>query len=170
MVVGIVVERRKLDNPWVDHSWHVVAVIPGAPVVDEWVELRRGEGWVQFHARTLPIALFRGETEGYKYNLSLDPPRIYVVLREADEADDHEVEPFLATVCPYEAQDYMDSGDEIVETSAMPEPVMAWLAAFVERHHVDRPFVKRKRKPYDPREWGADGTPRAGRRRGGGHG
>lgn len=170
MAVGIVVERRELDNPWLDHSWHVVAVIPGAPEIDDWVEIRRSEGRVQFHARTLPITLFRGETEGYKYNLSLDPPRVYVILREADEADAHEVEPFLATVCPYEAQDYLDSGDETVETSTMPGPVTAWLAAFVERHHVDRPFIKRERKPYDPRKHGSDGPPRAGIRGGGRHG
>jgi len=27
--LGIVLERRKIDNPWVDHTWRPVAVIPG---------------------------------------------------------------------------------------------------------------------------------------------
>ena len=28
--LGIVVERRAVDNPWIDHSWRSVAVIAGA--------------------------------------------------------------------------------------------------------------------------------------------
>jgi hypothetical protein len=35
----------------------------------------------------------------------------------------------------------------------MPEGLIAWVQAFVERHHVDEPFVKRKRK----RAKGGDG-------------
>jgi hypothetical protein len=26
--VGVVVERRKSDHPWLDHTWRAVAVIP----------------------------------------------------------------------------------------------------------------------------------------------
>ena len=32
--VGIVLERREVDHPWQRLSWHVVAVIPGAPAAD----------------------------------------------------------------------------------------------------------------------------------------
>ena len=35
MRVGIVVERREIDNRWVDYTWQPVAVIPGAPPLAE---------------------------------------------------------------------------------------------------------------------------------------
>ena len=57
------------------------------------------------------------------------------------------------TVCPYEAQDYLDSGEEIVEAVAMPEGVVAFVQAYIDEHHVDEPFYKRKRKgPRRPDE------------------
>lgn len=158
LAVGIVVERRDVDNPWIDHSWQAVAVIPGAPEIDEWRELAHGEGWVRYHAGTLAVELFRRETEGYKHNLSLDQPAVYVVLREGEELEDHDVEPVLATVCPYEAQDYQDSGEEIVDKVAMPDVIAAWVADFVERHHVEEPFVKRKRQPHRGAERGRPGA------------
>jgi hypothetical protein len=70
-----------------------------------------------------------------------------VILRESDEDNpsDYEFIPFLATVCPYEAQAYMDSSEERVEVIAMPPDMTAWVATFVETHHVDQKFRKRRR-------------------------
>jgi len=134
-------------------------VIPGAAPCGEWKEIARGDGWVRFHAGSLELELFRKETEGYKHNLSLEQPSVFIVLREGDEDDPQEITPFLATVCPYEAQDYMDSGEDIVEQVPMPDSVAAWLAVFIEAHHVDEPFKKRKLKPFDPRKEGFDRPP-----------
>ena len=150
--LGVVVERRELENRWVRHSWRPVSVIPGAGPMDpkgEWTVLQSGEGWVRFHAGTLTLGLFPRETEGYRVNLSQQPPRLWLVLRTLDDGDSpHDVEPFLVTACPYEAQDYQDSGDDIVEPVVMPEAVAAFVQAYVDRHHVDEPFEKRKRKRW----------------------
>ena len=152
LALGVVLERRAVDNPWIDHSWRPVAVIPGAgPLAPDgdWLLLEEGPGWARFHAGTLSLDLFRRETEGYRLNLSQRPPRLYVVLRPVEEAGiDHELLPFLVTACPYEAQDYLDSGEEQVETIAMPEAVVAFVQHYVDQHHVDEPFYKRKRKRY----------------------
>ena len=73
-------------------------------------------------------------------------PAVYVVLREtADEDAGHELEVVLATASPYEAQDYLDSGEEIVEQVPMPDGLVAWVRDFVEEHHEDEEFVKRRR-------------------------
>jgi hypothetical protein len=48
----------------------------------------------------------------------------------------------------------------------MPAAVIAWLRDFVDRHHVERPFVKRKRGADDNRR--AGGRMRAERSRSGG--
>ena len=159
MSVGVVVERREADNQWLDHTWQVISIIPGAAEIDRWNEIGRGPDWVQFHAATLPLELFRRETEGYKYNLSLEQPSVFVVLRDDEDGEGHDAVPFLATVCPYEAQDYMDSSEETVHSVPMPETVAAWIAEFVESHHVDEPFKKRKRKAFDPRKEGFDRPP-----------
>ena len=142
--VGVVLERRETANKWIDHAWHFVAVLPGARPAADWVELASGEGWVRYHVATLPIEIFSGETEGYKYNLSLDPPVVFAVLDPEAEGD-NEVEASLITVCPYEAQDYLDASENEVQSIAMPPAVASWLADFVEKHHVDEPFKKRKR-------------------------
>ncbi len=148
--VGVVVERRAIDHPWADHRWLPVAVIPGAPAVEAWREIGRGEDWVQYHAATLPIALHRKDTEAYLVNLSDTTPSVYVVLRANDENDGGpDLKVVDATVSPYEAQDYLDSGEDTVERVAMPETLMAWLQVFIDAHHVDEPFRKRKRQKTD---------------------
>jgi hypothetical protein len=162
MPVGVVVERRELDNKWVDHSWRPVSVIPGAPRIDDWRQTIVGDGWIQYHAATLDIEIFAKETEGYRVNLQSTRPAVYVVLRPNVNSDSaHEVDVFHVTVCPFEASLYTDIGDDIVEGVPMPLEIAAWLADFIDKHHVDVPFVKRKRLPYDPRKGGPgrDGPP-----------
>lgn len=151
MMLGVVVERRESGHPWQSHVWMPVSVIPGAAEIDGWRELDSGPGWVRVHAATLPLELHRKETEAYRTNLSNDPPRIYVGLRSdgADIECEYDVVPFLVTASPYEAQDYLDSGEDIVEGITMPDAVIGWVQDFVTTHHVDEPFRKRKRTRHD---------------------
>lgn len=146
--LGVVLERREIDHPWQDHAWKPVAVVPGAGISDprgDWTVLRQGKGWVHYLAGTLPLELFRKETEAYKVNLSQEPPRIFVILAGgADEDSAHEVVPHRVTASPYEAQDSLDS-DDLVEAVPMPPDVIAFIQEFIEQHHVDQPFYKRKR-------------------------
>ena len=150
--LGVVVERRELESRWVRFAWRPTGVIAGAGPLDpegDWTLLDSGEGWTKFHAGTLSLELFPKETEGYRLNRSQEPPRIFVVLRTLDDDDlPHDVLPFLVTACPYEAQDYLDSGDDIVEAVTMPDAVVAFVQAYIDRHHVDEPFEKRKRKRW----------------------
>ena len=163
MPVGIVVERRELNNRWQKVAWKPVGVLPGASPIDGKRVLLSGEGWVHFHMATLPLELHRKETLAYKTNLNSEPPKLYVVLRMTeDPADEEDVRPFLVTASPFEAQDYLDSGDDIVEGVTMPDAVIAWIRDFCDRHHVDEPFKKRKRKRYDPNEVGFGKRPGGG--------
>ena len=106
------------------------------------------------------VQLHAGETEGYRKNLSEEQPAVYVVLTPGEEADEPEVMPFLATVCPYEAESYTEDTDQIVEGVAMPPEILAWVLDFIDRHHVDVVFKKRKKnKAYDPRKEGFSRRP-----------
>ena len=150
MNLGVVLERRRIDNRWQPFRWRVVGVIPGAPGIDEPQVLRQVDDDIQYHAATLAVELHRRETEGYKLNLSKDTPVIYIILHGDEDDDVAMPRPFIVTACPYEAQDYLDSGglDDMVDSVPMPEAVQGWVAAYVDEHHVDEVFKKRKRKQW----------------------
>ena len=145
MPIGVVVRRTPGVTRWVKHAWRAVAVLPGAGRAN-WKELRREGDAVEYHAGTVEMELWRTDTEAYLVAMSNDPPSIYVVMRESeDPASPHDIELVGVTASPYEAQDYTDTGEEIVEQVPAPDGLIAWIREFVERHHVDEEFIKRKR-------------------------
>ena len=155
MNVGVVLERRALSDPWRDHVWHAIEVVPGAPADTAWHELIRSEVAVRYLAATLPIEIFRKETDSYRLNLTGQDPRVFVVLRpDPDGTPGREMRPYLATVCAFEAGNYGQCGDEIVDAVPMPDEIRAWVEDFVARHHEAEPFVKRKRDKLDPDKLG----------------
>ncbi len=145
--VGVVVAREKIDHPWQDYRWRAVSVFLDAPAKADWRELRRGPGFIHYHAATLPLVLHRKETTGYRVNLANGVPSIYVVLREDPTASDP-VQVHLVSASPFEVQAYGESGMETVERVAMPERLVAVVQAFVDEHHVEEPFVKRQRQRF----------------------
>lgn len=144
MPLGVLLERKKIDHPWQEFAWHVFGVLPGARDDADWELVSQDEKQTIYLAQTMTVELFQRETEGYKNNLESGKPAIFVVLRPGEEVEDHEVEPFLMTACPYEAADYLDSGEEIVESVPMPDGVRIWVTNFVKEHHVEEVFKKRK--------------------------
>lgn len=145
MPLGVVIRKSPGVTRWARWIWRAVAVLPGAPLAD-WKELRRDGDAVEYHATTLDLVLWRKETQAYLAELSTRTPSIYVILRDAsDTAARQEVEVVLVTASPFEAQDYADSGEEIVEQVPMPAGLRAWIADFISRHHEEDRFIKRKR-------------------------
>lgn len=140
--LGVVIRRVPGVTRWAQHVWKAVAVLPGASDAD-WKELRRDGEAVEFHAATLPLELFRTDTEAYLHGLSAKVPAIYVVMREG--VSDRPLDVVLVTASPYEAQDYADTGEELVEKVPMTEGLVAWIREFVDLHHEDEVFIKRRR-------------------------
>jgi hypothetical protein len=146
IAVGIVVERQSVAHRWAQERWRPVDVLPGAPPAT-WRELARGEGWARYHAATLPLELHRTETEHYRYNLSGEPPMLYVVMRPAE--GEFPLLPVEVSASPFESLAHTEFGDDKVEPVPMPPAVIAWVQEYIERHHVEQPFYKRKRKGLD---------------------
>ncbi len=142
MPLGIVLRKAPGVTRWVAWTWKVVAVLPGAGPA-HWREMRREGETVEYHAATLPLDLHGADTEAYLHGLSAEVPSVYVVMRE--EAPGEALDMLLVTASPYEAQDYSDSGEEIVEKVPMPHGLVAWVRDFVEEFHQEEIFVKRKR-------------------------
>lgn len=140
--LGIVIRRVPGVTRWATYVWKAIAVLPGAGSAD-WKEMRRDGDAVEYHAATLPLELFRTDTEAYLHGLSAKVPAIYVVMRPSES--DQPLDMVLVTASPYEAQDYTDTGEELVEKVPMPDGLIAWIREFIELHHEDEVFVKRRR-------------------------
>ncbi|MCG8447576.1 MAG: DUF3305 domain-containing protein [Hyphomicrobiales bacterium] len=144
--LGVVVEKTRIDHPWQEWRWQACGVLVDPPETAGWRELVKTENGARFHAANLPLILHRKETESYLQNLVTGHPKVFVVMRENDDPDDDA--PFeisVITVSAYEAQDYTDTGEEIVEAVSMPDKVRELLEAFIGVHHVEEEFKKRKR-------------------------
>ncbi len=147
--LGVVMERRRIHHPW--QKWRVaaVAVVPEPPELPVGHPMVRGEDFERVHGGTLVLELFRDETEAYKYNLSAARPSVYVVLREEERGGVWGLRPVLVSASPWDSQAHGETADDRVDAVPMPEPVIAFVKAFVDRWHVDRPFYKRRRKRHD---------------------
>jgi hypothetical protein len=145
--VGVVVRRVPGVTRWKKWAWQVAALLPGAGP-GGWRELRRDGEAVEYHAATADLQLHRTETEAYLVSLNGNPPSVYVIMRYPDGASDERPELLTVTASAYEAQDYADNGEDIVEPVPMPPGLEAWIADFVQRHHKEEVFVKRKRRPH----------------------
>ncbi len=144
--LGVVVAKEKLSNPWQDHRWRPVSVFFDAPDVAEWQELRRGPGYVHYHAATLHLTLHRRETMAYRVNLANGDPTLYVVLRDDSEGtNDRPIDVHLITASPFEAQSHGDLGFDFVEGIPMPDRLVAILRNFIDEHQTQEHFYKRKR-------------------------
>ncbi|SMC61441.1 Protein of unknown function [Primorskyibacter flagellatus] len=142
MPLGVVLRKAPGITRWVPWCWTATAVLPGAGPA-RWHELRREGDAVEYHAATVVLELHGSDTEAYLHGLTAAIPSVYVVMREGD--DDMPLDVLLVTASPYEAQDYTDSGEEIVEKVPMPHGLVAWVRDFIEEFHHDEIFVKRKR-------------------------
>ncbi len=121
-----------------------------------WSRLITGQGWERYLAATLLLELNHRDTDAYIFNLMSQVPTLYVVLRRlGDEAGNDPnngengrtmpIAAHLVTASPSEAEAHLEADDEIVEKVTMPPDVMIWLEAFIDRHHVDEPFIKRQK-------------------------
>lgn len=152
--LGIVIRKSPGVTRWAAWSWRVVAVLPGAGPA-EWREMRRDGEAVEYHAATVPLELHRTQTEAYLQGISSRVPAVYVVMRPSSRPE-QAVSPYevvLATASPFEAQDYADSSEEVVEKVPMPEGLTAWVRDFINAHHAEEEFRKRRRDAVVP---GAD--------------
>jgi hypothetical protein len=146
--VGVVVERRALKNPWVDHAWVPVAVLVGVPAAAPWTALHETTEVTRYYAGKAELEFFGTDTTMYRENLRSQQPSLWVSLRHTDAPPG--VLLHLVTADPSDAEALTETGTDIIEAVPMPVEIQQRLAAFVEAHHVERPFVKRKRDRASP--------------------
>lgn len=143
--VGVLVERRKAKSPWLDFIWRPVTVLVGIPAAEPGTVLRAAEETTLIYAGEAAIELFRTETANYCSNLNSGAPLLWVALRR--QPSGHAYKLLAVTADPAEGEALSDAGNDLVETVPMPRTIAEAIGDFISRHHVERPFVKRRRDP-----------------------
>jgi len=146
--VGVVVERRKAQSPWIEHVWRPVGVLAGVPEAAPWTALAVEDERATFYAGAATIELFRSETANYRDNLSTGAPALWIALRPTGVEPPYEI--LAVTADPSEGEALTEAGADLIEPVAMPAAIRDAVAAFVAEHHVERAFFKRRRDRADP--------------------
>ncbi len=146
--VGVVVERRKADSPWIDFVWRGIGVLPDEPEMTPWTVIREQEGMTLFYAGSATVDLYRSETERYRDNLATGDPSVWIVLTPSEGAWPYTVS--AVTADPAEGEAFTEAGANLVEAVPMPQVLHEAIENFIAEHHVETEFVKRERRGADP--------------------
>jgi hypothetical protein len=145
--VGVVIERRRAKSVWAEFLWRPVSVLPGKPAAEPWTPLDTQAETALFYAGQATIELHRTETSYYRDNLASAAPKLWVALRPT--ASEPPFELLAVTADPAEGEAFTDAGSNLVEAVPMPLDVAEAVGQFVARHHVERPFIKRRLQPAE---------------------
>jgi Protein of unknown function (DUF3305) len=146
--VGVVVERRRADSPWIDFVWRGTGVLPDEPEMTPWTVIREQEETTLFYAGSATIDLYRSETARYRDNLATGAPSVWIVLTLSEGAWPYTVS--AVTADPAEGEAFTQAGANLVEAVPMPELLCEAIENFIAEHHVETEFVKRERRRTDP--------------------
>jgi len=146
--VGVMVQRRKARSTWVKFLWRPVSVFVGIPSAAPWTPIDTESEATLFYAGQAVIELHRTETTNYRDNLASGAPSLWVALHPAAAGQPYEI--LAVTADPAEGEAFTDAGNYLVEAVPMPSEVVEAIVRFLAEHHVDRPFVKRRRQPAEP--------------------
>jgi Protein of unknown function (DUF3305) len=141
--VGVVVERHKARSPWLDFLWRPVSVLAGVPAAAPWTVIRSEGEVTTFYAGEAVIELHRTETGNYRENLASGTPQLWVVLRPTEGEMGFDL--LFVTADPAEGEALTGSGNDLVETVAMPALIIEIVQSFIAEHHVEQAFFKRQR-------------------------
>ena len=150
--VGVVAERRKAKSRWADFLWRPVSVFAGIASAAPWTPLDTEAEPTLFFAGEAVIELHRTETTNYRDNLASAAPALWVVMRPTASHPPYEL--LTVTADPAEGEAFTDAGSNLVEAVPMPPNIIEIIDRFIALHHVERPFVKRKRDQLAPERAG----------------
>ena len=145
--VGVMVERRAAKSLWLDFLWRPISVLAGGSSAAPWTPIGVAAETILFYAGEAVIELYRTETANYRDNLASGAYELLAV-----------------TADPAEGEAFTDAGNDLVETVPMPPAVARAIVDFVAEHHVERPFIKRRRERAEPQSFARCGDGRDNRK------
>lgn len=97
----------------------------------------------QLNASLAYLELYRDERTDYRFNLSSQKPKLFLVLDNNDSNEQPKIVNLTASQSV--AAQYLD-GDYLVLSHDMPLPIQAWMEAFIGRHGELLEQRRKKRK------------------------
>jgi hypothetical protein len=149
--VAVVMRRERIEGPmsrWQSWRWVLAEVVPQedgfgtAPRL-----LYKNDSEERWLHPGYKVELFKDDAEGYYLNVTTQAPCWFVLWRMEEEAgmsDEPIARPEMVSLSYYDAGRWLDA-QETVEQVPAPAPVVEWLQAFVDEHHVAEP--KRRKRP-----------------------
>ena len=149
--VAVVMRRERIQGPmsrWQSWRWVLAEVVPQedgfgtAPRL-----LYKNDSEERWLHPGYKVELFKDDAEGYYLNVTTQAPCWFVLWRMEEEAgmsDEPIARPEMVSLSYYDAGRWLDA-QETVEQVPAPAPVLEWLQAFVDEHHVAEP--RRRKRP-----------------------
>src|SRR5258705_674084 len=122
--VGVVVRRRAVDNPWIDHVWSPAMVLDEVPATAPWTVLSTESDATMYYAGAASIDLFSSDTANYRDNLADGEPRIWIALRR--QAGGSELELTKVTAAPTPGEGNFQNGCDLIRTGPKSTEIAAW--------------------------------------------
>ncbi|MDI3491963.1 MAG: hypothetical protein PWP11_3240 [Thauera sp.] len=142
--VAVVMECRRLNNPWVDEAWEALGVVPAFDLADPApVEIVSEPDRRQWRIGGWAIELFRDEADNYFLNMSSPIPKVFVMWRKEGEL----ALPAAVSASYGEAARWLDSGEQ-VDGVPMSREIADWVGDFVNTHY--KPAPRKKVRRNDP--------------------
>ena len=138
--VAVVMQRRALQNRWVDCAWEPKRVETGHVGGAEPKLLSEDGTVTEWLHPGFQLVLHRDEAEGYYLNCSAPSPRVFVLWRMEEEC----ALPLEVTLSSEEASRWMDAGHS-VDGVDMTAEIFAWVGGYVEQNY--KPEPKKRIKP-----------------------
>jgi hypothetical protein len=145
--LGVVAIRRPPVTRWGKGELRPTAVLPQEPDTAPHTLIAEAGGTETWYLGAADMVLWPGDTGHHRDNLVSGRPSIWVALRGQNP---ERAEIACITADPYEGEGYAGDPALIVEAVPMPQGVGRFVADFIDAHHEEIPFKKRKRSPQDP--------------------
>lgn len=153
MEVAVIMRRERLANRWQPWRWVLDDVVPQESAFGREPRLLMrddaGERWLH---PGFEVELFRDDAEGYYLNVTTPAPCWFVLWRmeeDASVADEPMPRPTMVSLSYHDAGRWLDA-QETVEQVPAPPPVVEWLRAFVDAHHVIEAKQRRRPQSFRP--------------------
>jgi hypothetical protein len=122
-------------------------VVVGLPEAAPMTLIEKSEEAERYYLGAANVSLHTMETANYRDNLASGMPKFWVVMRQ--DPVDQSLSLVAVTADPAEGEAHSQSEANLVDTAPMSAELASALAVFVEEHHVEREFYKRKRDRAD---------------------
>ncbi|MGZ8288937.1 MAG: DUF3305 domain-containing protein [Telluria sp.] len=136
MPIAVIMQRRTLNNRWVDEAWSAIGVVPDCGDLPPYRLLQQAPERETYLVSGLSLDLYPDENEGYFENCIAPEAKVFIKWRMLDGR----AMPVQASVSYADGARMFDSG-ESADGVVMPAEIQAWLAEYLHQHY--EPPVKR---------------------------